>query len=81
MTAWENTELYMPDCGLETGTPVLLSVGMDYQNWFAGLSYDINFSKLVPASNARGGIEIAVRYILHQFKPKKITHRICPDYI
>ena len=58
-----------------------VSVGMDYQSWFVGLSYDVNFSKLVPASNARGGIEIAVRYILHRFKPKKIVHRICPDYI
>jgi type IX secretion system PorP/SprF family membrane protein len=58
-----------------------LSVGMDYQSWFVGLSYDINFSKLVPASRSRGGFEIAVRYILHRFKPKKIVHRICPDYI
>ena len=58
-----------------------LSVGMDYQNWFAGISYDINFSKLVPASHTRGGIEIAVRYIMTRFKPKKIVHRICPDYI
>lgn len=58
-----------------------VSVGMDYQSWFVGLSYDINFSKLVPASRARGGFEIAVRYILHSFKPKKIVHRICPDYI
>lgn len=58
-----------------------ISVGMDYQSWFVGLSYDINFSKLVPASRARGGFEIAVRYILHRFKPKKIVHRICPDYI
>ena len=58
-----------------------ISVGMDYQSWFAGLSYDLNFSKLVPASRVRGGIEIAVRYILHRFKPKKIVHRICPDYI
>ncbi len=58
-----------------------LSLGMDYQSWFVGLSYDINFSKLVPASRARGGFEIAVRYILHRFKPKKIVHRICPDYI
>ncbi len=58
-----------------------ISVGMDYQSWFAGISYDINFSKLVPASQARGGIEIAVRYILHHFKPKKVVHRICPDYI
>lgn len=58
-----------------------LSVGMDYQNWFAGLSYDINFSKLVPASRIRGGIEISVRYILSRYKPKKVIHRVCPDYI
>ncbi|MEJ6776886.1 MAG: PorP/SprF family type IX secretion system membrane protein [Crocinitomicaceae bacterium] len=58
-----------------------ISVGMDYQNWFVGLSYDINFSKLTPASRNRGGFEIAVRFILNRFKPKKITHRICPDYI
>ena len=58
-----------------------LSIGMDYQSWFVGVSYDVNFSSLVPASNLRGGVEIAVRYIMHRFKPKKIVHRICPDYI
>ena len=58
-----------------------LTVGMDYQAWFAGISYDINFSKLVPASNERGGIEFAVRYILNHFKPSKSLHRVCPDYI
>jgi type IX secretion system PorP/SprF family membrane protein len=58
-----------------------VSAGMDYQNWFVGVSYDINFSKLVPASRLRGGLELSVRYILHRFKPKKIVHRICPDYI
>jgi type IX secretion system PorP/SprF family membrane protein len=58
-----------------------LSLGMDYQAWFVGVSYDINFSTLVPASRARGGLEIAVRYIMNRFKPKKIVHRICPDYI
>jgi type IX secretion system PorP/SprF family membrane protein len=58
-----------------------LSVGMDYNDWFVGLSYDINYSKLVPASRARGGFEIAARYILHHFRPKKTLHRVCPDYI
>jgi len=58
-----------------------LSMGMDYQNWFFGISYDFNFSKLVPASNVRGGIEFAARYIIKRFKPKKIVHRVCPDYI
>jgi hypothetical protein len=58
-----------------------LTVGYDYQDFFMGLSYDINFSKLVPASNARGGFEIAVRYIINRFKPKRIEHRVCPDFI
>ncbi len=58
-----------------------VSVGMDYQNWYAGVSYDLNFSKLVPASKVRGGIELSVRYILTRFKPKSVIHRICPDYI
>ncbi len=58
-----------------------LTAGMDYQNWFAGISYDINFSKLTPASNVRGGIELSVRYIITRFKPKKVLHRVCPDFI
>lgn len=58
-----------------------ISVGMDYQQWFVGLSYDMNFSTLTQASRARGGFELAVRYILFRFKPKKEVHRICPDYI
>jgi type IX secretion system PorP/SprF family membrane protein len=60
---------------------IYLSAGLDYQAWFFGISYDVNFSKLVPASQLRGGLEIAVRYILQRFKPKKVVHRICPDYI
>lgn len=58
-----------------------ITVGMDYQQWFVGLSYDMNFSTLTKASRARGGFEVAVRYILFRFKPKKEVHRICPDYI
>ncbi|MDC1186273.1 PorP/SprF family type IX secretion system membrane protein [Crocinitomicaceae bacterium] len=60
---------------------IYFSAGMDYQNWFFGVSYDLNFSKLTQASGARGGIEFAVRYILTSVKPKKIIHRVCPDYI
>jgi type IX secretion system PorP/SprF family membrane protein len=58
-----------------------LSLGYDYKDLFVGVSYDVNFSKLVPASNYRGGLEIAVRYIIRKFKPKNIIHRVCPDYI
>ncbi len=60
---------------------MILTLGYDYQELFVGLSYDINLSKLVPASNARGGFEIAVRYVINRFKPKRTDHRVCPDYI
>jgi len=59
----------------------IISIGMDYQQWFVGVSYDVNFSSLIPASRARGGIEIAVRYILHRLKTTNKVYRICPDYI
>ena len=57
------------------------SLGYDYNDFFVGLSYDLNYSKLVPASNLRGGVEIALRYVIRKFKPKRIIHRVCPDYI
>ncbi|MGB0934302.1 MAG: PorP/SprF family type IX secretion system membrane protein [Lishizhenia sp.] len=55
--------------------------GLEWQNWWGGVSYDINVSELVPASNGRGGLEVSLRYILTPFKPRKIIHRVCPDYI
>jgi len=63
------------------GDAFFFSVGMDYQQWYVGLSYDINVSSLTVASHVRGGFEIAVRYILFRFIPKQTIHRICPDFI
>ncbi|MFI5203132.1 MAG: PorP/SprF family type IX secretion system membrane protein [Flavobacteriales bacterium] len=51
------------------------------ESWRFGLSYDINLSDLVPASNARGAIEFSVIHLLNVYKPKKVMHRICPDYM
>lgn len=66
---------------MRSSDAVFLTAGMEYQNWWAGISYDINYSSLTPASRARGGIEFSLRYIIYKFKPKKIKHRVCPDYI
>ncbi|TNE52971.1 MAG: type IX secretion system membrane protein PorP/SprF [Bacteroidetes bacterium] len=57
------------------------TAGLDYQNWYAGVSYDVNISSLKPASSGRGGLEISLRYIIIKFKPNKHLHRICPEYI
>ncbi|WP_306643966.1 PorP/SprF family type IX secretion system membrane protein [Sanyastnella coralliicola] len=55
--------------------------GMDYDQWRVGLSYDINTSDLRPASNARGGLEISVVYILERIVPPTINRRLCPEYL
>jgi hypothetical protein len=36
---------------------------MEYANYAIGFSYDINTSGLQTASNARGGMEITLRFV------------------
>jgi len=60
---------------------VIVRAGIAIQNWSVAISYDTNISKLVPASNLRGGLELSAHYILTRFKPKNVIHRVCPDYI
>lgn len=58
-----------------------ISVGLNYDAWKLGLSYDMNVSTLKPASNLRGGFEIGIQYIIKFAQPQRVMHRICPDYI
>lgn len=56
-----------------------LIVGLEYGDWKIGVSYDINYSGLVSASNYRGGLEIAIIYLIPKefIRPK---YKICPDF-
>ena len=56
-----------------------LILGMDYDRWRVALSYDVNYSGLVPASNYRGGIEVAIIYIIPG-EIERPRYKICPDY-
>jgi len=56
-------------------------VGMEYDQWRAGVSYDINLSGLKPASRSRGGFELSLQYILAMPQINPGYRRICPDYI
>lgn len=47
---------------------MVFRIGLDYQNTYLGMSYDINTSKFVAATNSRGGFEM---YIIHIIKKKK----------
>jgi len=42
---------------------IVVMVGGEYKKWRAAISYDINVSSLVKASNYRGGFELSLIYI------------------
>jgi len=68
--------------GLFTRTrdAAFLTLGMDYNEWYLGISYDLNYSKLVPASRGRGGWEVGFLYTIGKM-PDRRKYRDCPDYM
>jgi len=54
-------------------------VGLEFQDWHFGVSYDVNTSSLKAASNSRGGVEISLIYIKKPTDPnaKKMN---CPKF-
>ncbi len=77
-SAWANRSVYFGLFGRlrDAGFAV---VGMQYDAWNVGISYDINTSNLRPASNGRGGFELSLVYIIPP-KPKAFAIKYCPDY-
>jgi type IX secretion system PorP/SprF family membrane protein len=55
-------------------------VGLIHNSWTFGASYDINLSNLQPASQNRGGLELAVIYIWKK-APEIPKYKICPKYL
>ncbi|MFN0274763.1 MAG: PorP/SprF family type IX secretion system membrane protein [Chitinophagales bacterium] len=63
---------------------VIASLRFDHNNYFMGLSYDINTSTLTNASNGRGGMELNFIYILDKkfSASKRMKNRSyqCPKF-
>ncbi len=59
----------------------ILVANMDYKNFNVGVSYDINTSKLIAATNRRGGFELSVIYIFKKLVPFIAKKRVCPIYM
>lgn len=57
------------------------TVGLDYDNFHFGASYDLNLSTLDVASNRRGGFEFSIIYIFGRFRPEIKRYKACPDYL
>ena len=60
------------------GDALIISAIVQWENIRAGLSYDLNFSSLLPASKARGGFEISISYIFKRASVRKIGNEPCP---
>lgn len=60
---------------------VVLRLGLDYRNTFFGVSYDINTSGFVPATNSRGGLEMYVIHILKKKKDYLSKKKPCPVFM
>lgn len=58
-----------------------LLLGLDYDDWRFGVTYDFNYSSLTNASRSRGGLELSVIYLMDVFKQNLKAHRACPDFI
>ncbi len=55
-------------------------LGARVGDWDVGLSYDFNLSDLRIASNARGGFEIGVIYVIPATPKVDFIKKVCPDY-
>jgi type IX secretion system PorP/SprF family membrane protein len=60
---------------------VVVAANMDYKNYTVGISYDINTSKLIAATNQRGGFELSVIYIFKKAVPFIAKKRVCPIFM
>ncbi len=59
----------------------IVVANMNYKNYTVGVSYDVNTSKLVAATNQRGGFELSVIYIFKKAVPFIAKKRVCPIFM
>ncbi len=60
---------------------IIPAVGLDYNQWHFGFSYDINISSLQVASNQRGGPEVSITYIFSRYNPIIKKFKRCPKFL
>ncbi len=65
--------------GLRAGDALIPSIMVDYLQWTAGFSYDINTSEFVEATNGKGGPEIVIIYKVTKVKSTG-DFRSCPVF-
>lgn len=59
---------------------MVFTTGFDYKQFSFGLSYDMNVSKLRPASSYRGGLEFSLIYIYSKSQYVRAKQIACPIF-
>ena len=61
------------------GDAIIPTTAVQYRNWTAGFSYDVNTSEFQVATGQRGGPELFVQYILWKVQPPP-EFKACPIF-
>lgn len=59
----------------------IVVANMDYRNFNVGVSYDVNTSRLIAATNRRGAFELSIIYIFKKEPVFIAKKRVCPIYM
>ena len=60
---------------------IVITAGLEYDNWIFGAGYDVNISDLKPASHTVGAVEIGLVYLIKEKKRvKKVKSIPCPTF-
>jgi len=59
----------------------MVYAGLEYDDWTAGFSYDINASDLVPASRNRGGFEVTISRVFRRRPAVPARFKACPHQL
>lgn len=60
---------------------IIPRLGYTFRLTTAGISYDINTSKFIAATNRRGAFEIYITHIIRKSRPFVAKKRVCPVYM
>lgn len=55
--------------------------GLEYDDWTFGISYDVNLSRLEPASRNRGGFEFTAIRVFRKRAAIPVRYKACPDHM
>lgn len=56
-------------------------LGYTFRTTTAGMSYDLNTSKFIAATNRRGAFEIFITHIIKRYRPFVAKKRVCPVFM